>query len=292
MRFANLNGRAVLLAADATAENLTGYDVEAGSGRKFGPDPGDVFDQWELFTDWAGTFEPTQPPTVYQREQLGPPSPTPGQIIAIGLNYREHVAESGLSAPTGLPPVFTKFRSSLSGPISTVALPRGGHTDWEVELVVVIGRTSREVPEAAAWSHVAGLTVGQDLSERITQLQGTAPQFGLGKSFAGFTPTGPWLVTVDELESAGHVRDDLALGCAVDGVELQRARTSELIYSVPRLISELSTILTLQPGDLIFTGTPAGVGLGRQPQRFLRAGEQLTSWVAGIGELEQTFVDA
>jgi 2-keto-4-pentenoate hydratase/2-oxohepta-3-ene-1,7-dioic acid hydratase in catechol pathway len=135
---------------------------------------------------------------------------------------------------------------------------------------------------------VAGLTVGQDLSERVSQLAGPAPQFGLGKSFAGFGPVGPWLVTPDEFENP----DDLELGCSIDGEQVQKGRTSELIFSVPQLIEGLSRTVALLPGDVIFTGTPAGVGLGRNPQRFIQPGETLVSWVEGIGELRQSFISA
>lgn len=184
--------------------------------------------------------------------------------------------------------MFPKFVSSLSGPRTEVVLPPGGNTDWEVELVAVIGRVTSHVAVEDAWDHVAGLTVGQDLSERQTQLAGPAPQFGLGKSFPGFAPTGPWLVTTDELADP----DDLALRGELDGEVVQQGRTSSLIVSVPRLIAELSRIITLYPGDLLFTGTPEGVGLGREPQRYVQPGQTLVSTIEGIGELRQTFVAA
>ncbi len=184
------------------------------------------------------------------------------------------------------PSVFTKFPSCITGPHSDVVLPPGGHTDWEVELVVVIGTAARHVSAAAAWSHVAGLTVGQDISERISQLAGSPAQFSLGKSFPGFGPTGPWLVTVDEFANP----DDLELGCSVNGDQMQKARTSYLIISVPQLIAKLSAVVTLLPGDIIFTGTPAGVGMGRDPQRWLAPGDEVVSYVEGIGELRQRFV--
>lgn len=167
-----------------------------------------------------------------------------------------------------------------------MTIPADGNVDWEVELVVIIGREAHRIDEADAWSHVAGLTVGQDISERISQLRGPAPQFGLGKSFPGFTPQGPWLVTPDEFDNP----DDLELGCMIDGEEVQKGRTCELIFPVPSLIAALSQTVTLYPGDVIFTGTPAGVGVGQSPQRFLQPGESLDSWIEGIGELRQRFV--
>jgi len=206
-------------------------------------------------------------------------------VFAIGLNYREHAAESGFAVPDTLPPVFTKFPTAITGPISTVAMPAGGHTDWEVELVAVIGTRAYRAP--ASWEHVAGLTVGQDLSERITQMTGPAPQFGLGKSFPGFAPMGPCLVTPDEFADP----DDLELGCSINGEQMQKGRTRDLIFSVPSLVAKLSAVLPLLPGDVIFTGTPAGVGVGRTPQRFLAPGDKLVSYVEGIGELHQTLVE-
>ncbi|MFD5090078.1 fumarylacetoacetate hydrolase family protein [Amycolatopsis thailandensis] len=282
MKLANVDGRAVLLTADDT-----GIDVETASGGKFGPGLASVYENWDGFRAWA-RLPPAEPGVVFTRAQLGSPSPAPRQIVAIGLNYDAHAAESGFEAPEGLPPTFTKFVSALTGPDAEVVLPAGGDVDWEVELVAVIGRTATRVAESDAWDHVAGVTIGQDLSERVTQLAGPAPQFSLGKSFPNFAPVGPWLVTPDELAN----RDDLALGCAVDGETVQDGRTRELIYPVARLISALSRTITLYPGDLVFTGTPAGVGMGRTPKRFLRAGERLVSWIEGIGEMRQTFVAA
>src|SRR6185437_12780917 len=142
----------------------------------------------------------------------------------------------------------TKFPSSITGPHGEIELPPDGHTDWEVELVAVIGTTAYQVAEADAWSHIAGLTAGQDVSERITQMASAPPQFSMGKSFPRFGPTGPWLVTVDEFARP----DDLELGCAINGEEVQKARTSLLIISVPQLIVKLSAVLPLLPGDLIF----------------------------------------
>jgi 2-keto-4-pentenoate hydratase/2-oxohepta-3-ene-1,7-dioic acid hydratase in catechol pathway len=280
MRLANVDGRAVLLTADGT-----GIDVEEASEGKFGPDPRSVYENWDGFRAWADQA-PTGPEIAFTRSRLGPPSPAPRQIVAIGLNYHAHAAESGFASPDRLPPTFTKFRSALTGPDAEVVVPAGGDVDWEVELVVVIGRTATGVSEDEAWSHVAGVTIGQDLSERVSQLAGPAPQFSLGKSFPNFAPTGPWLVTPDALPD----RDDLGLGCAVDGETVQDGRTRDLIFPVARLVAELSRTITLYPGDIIFTGTPAGVGLGRTPQRFLRPGEELVSWVEGIGEMRQRFV--
>lgn len=283
MRIANHNSRAVLLTSDEA-----GIDIHTASEGRFGPDLTPLYNNWEAFTAWANGFTSPSNDVVISRPLLGSPSPAPRQIFAIGLNYSAHAAESGFDAPDQLPPVFTKFVSALTGPDTQVVLPGGGNTDWEVELVAIIGKEAANVPAADAWNHVAGLAIGQDLSERVSQLRGPAPQFGLGKSFPGFAPVGPWLVTPDEFANP----DDLELGCSLDGEELQKGRTSELIFSIPALIQGLSETVTLLPGDIIFTGTPSGVGVGRTPQRFIQPGETLVSRIEGIGEITQTFVSA
>jgi len=217
--------------------------------------------------------------------ELSAPVPDPRQVFAIALNYAPHAAEAGYTAPD-VPLVFTKFPSCITGPTATVALPAEGHTDWEVEIVAVVGRGGRNIPESEAWSALAGVTLGQDLSERLTQLAGRPAQFSLGKSFPGFGPTGPWLVTPDELADP----DDIAFSSSLDGVPLQSGRTSDMIFSVPRLVAHLSSVCELLPGDLIFTGTPEGVGSRMDPPRFLQPGETLVSRAEGIGSITQRFV--
>ncbi len=182
--------------------------------------------------------------------------------------------------------MFTKFPSCIIGPRGEITLPAGGHTDWEVELVAVIGRLAFRVPDEDAMSYVAGYAVGQDVSERILQAAAVPPQFSLGKSLPGFGPIGPWLVTLDEFDDP----NDLELGCAIDGEQMQLGRTSDLIFSVPALVAKLSATMPLLPGDVIFTGTPSGVGLGRTPQRWLADGEELVTHIEGIGELRHRFI--
>jgi 2-keto-4-pentenoate hydratase/2-oxohepta-3-ene-1,7-dioic acid hydratase in catechol pathway len=203
-------------------------------------------------------------------------------VFAIGMNYRDHAAEAGLPIPDR-PAAFTKFPTCLAGPHADVTLPSPA-VDWEVELVVVIGTRAYRVTEGNAWRHVAGLTVGQDLSERVVQWS-AGGQFSLGKSFPGFGPMGPALVTPDEL----HDPDDLEIGCRVNGDTVQKSRTSDMVFGVARLIAELSAVLPLLPGDVIFTGTPAGIGATRSPARFLQPGDVLTSWIEGLGELRNRF---
>lgn len=283
MRIANHDNRATLLTQDDA-----GLDIHTASQGLFGPELSSVYEQWENFTVWARNLKTSDSDVQIDRSRLGSPSPTPRQVFAIGLNYSEHAKESGFEAPTQLPPVFTKFVSSITGPDTEVVLPEGGKTDWEVELVVIIGKEAKNVQAADAWEHVAGLSIGQDLSERVSQLVGPAPQFGLGKSFPGFAPIGPWLVATDQFSNP----DDLEISCSIDGKVVQKGRTSELIFSVPALIEGLSRVATLLPGDVIFTGTPAGVGHGLTPPRYLQDGETLTSRIEGIGQIKQTFISA
>lgn len=278
MRIANLAGRLALV-VDGLA-----VDVEQASGGLFTADPQAVYERWEEFRVWAAQT-PLPDGNVFDLARLDAPAPAPRQLVAAGLNYRDHAAEAGFALPDSMPPVFTKFVSSISGPVTEVVLPPDGHTDWEIELVVVIGTRAHHVTADAAWNHVAGLTAGQDISERITQLEGPSPQFSLGKSFPGFAPTGPWLVTPDEFADPG----DLELRCTVNGEEVQKSRTSDMIFPVPDLIARLSSVMPLLPGDVIFTGTPAGVGLAQNPQRWLAPDDELVSTIEGIGELRQRF---
>ncbi|WP_300009077.1 fumarylacetoacetate hydrolase family protein [Pseudonocardia sp.] len=283
MRIANLAGRLVLVAADGSA-----VDVYGASGGKFEPEPQDVFEVWDEFAGWAAGMEPDAIEPAHRAPLdvtlLGSPAPEPRQVFAIGLNYVDHAGESGLSVPEQ-PPVFTKFVTSITGPTGDITLP-AGDVDWEVELVVVIGARAHRVPAARAWEHMAGLAVGQDLSERRLQLTGPAPQFSLGKSHPGFGPIGPVLVTPDELAD----RDDLELGCLINGQQVQKGRTRDMVFPIAELVQRLSAVTPLLPGDVIFTGTPAGVGLGRTPQRFLADGDELVSYVDGIGEMRHRLV--
>jgi 2-keto-4-pentenoate hydratase/2-oxohepta-3-ene-1,7-dioic acid hydratase in catechol pathway len=213
---------------------------------------------------------------------LGPCVPRPSKVFAIGLNYRDHAAESNLELPPA-PLAFTKFPSCLVGPTADIVLS-GDAVDWEVELVVVMGDGGRHIPADQAWNRVAGITLGQDISDRVVQMLGKPPQFSLGKSFDTFGPLGPAVVSVDAFPDP----DDIGLWCEVDGERMQDSRSQHLIFTVPELIAYLSGICTLEPGDLIFTGTPSGVGAGRG--RFLRDGDVVTSGAEVIGTLDNRCV--
>jgi 2-keto-4-pentenoate hydratase/2-oxohepta-3-ene-1,7-dioic acid hydratase in catechol pathway len=276
MRVANVGGRLAL------ASEAGWVDVARASGDRFSSDPQAVYDRWDEFVAWAADGIPADAPLA--TGPLAAPVPAPRQLIAIGLNYREHAVESKLAIPEH-PVVFAKFQSSIAGPDAVVELPSDG-VDWEVELVVVIGREAYQVPAEKGWDHVAGLTIGQDLSWRAVQTRGPAPQFSIGKSYPGFSPVGPAVVTPDELPD----KDDLAIGCALDGEVLQDGRTGDLIFPVAELVSRLSQSMVLYPGDLIFTGTPSGVGMGRDPQRYLVPGT-LVSSIEGLGDLTVTLVN-
>jgi 2,4-diketo-3-deoxy-L-fuconate hydrolase len=208
-----------------------------------------------------------------------------GKFVCIGLNYSDHAAESGMAVPVE-PVVFMKATSAICGPYDDVMIPRGSEkTDWEVELGVVIGREARYVTEQEALSYVAGYCVVNDVSERAFQMEGTG-QWVKGKSADTFGPIGPWLVTADD------VPDPQALGLwlEVDGRRYQNGSTATMVFGVAHLISYLSRFMSLQPGDIISTGTPPGVGLGQKPPVYLRAGNVMRLGVEGLGEQRQTVV--
>lgn len=273
MRLANANGRLCLQEGSALV------DVATASHGRFDADPQAIYTRWGEFRDWAAT-RPSGGAPVAPPARAGAPAPRPRQSIGIGVNYADHAGEAGFELPT-IPVVFPKFGSCITAPPTPLVLPSNS-IDWEAELVVVVGRTARHVAESDAWDHVAGLTIGQDISDRALQFAGSAPQqFGLGKSLPGFGPIGPWLVTPDELENP----DDLEISCLLNGEVVQQSRTKHLIFDVRRLVAYLSSYLTLGPGDVIFTGTPAGVGFSRDPARYLRPGDELVTRIEGLGEL-------
>jgi len=279
MRIANIAGRLNLIVDDNRA-----VDVESASAGTFAADVQAVFPRWADFCDWArSTSLPAG--SVFADDTLGAPVPQPPQVFAIGLNYREHATESGLALPEK-PYVFTKFASAITGPFGDIALPDGS-VDWEVELVAVIGRLARNVAAGSAWDYVAGLTIGQDLSERDLQFAGPTPQqFNMGKSYPGFAPIGPVLVTPDEFPNP----DSIDISCSLSGQLMQKSRTDDMIFSIPAIIEYLSGILTLLPGDLIFTGTPSGIGWSRTPQRLIRPGDVLVTRAELIGEMRHHFI--
>lgn len=226
-------------------------------------------------------------PLVDGPPRLGPCVGQVGKFVCIGLNYSDHAAETGAQVPAE-PVIFNKWTSAICGPDDDVQIPRGSHkTDWEVELGVVIGRGGRYIAEADAMEHVAGYCVINDVSEREFQLEGTGT-WDKGKGCDTFGPLGPWLVTADEIPDP-HA---LGLWLEVDGHRYQDGNTRTMVFQVPFLISYLSRFMSLQPGDVISTGTPPGVGLGQKPPVYLRPGQVMRLGIDGLGEQRQKVVQA
>ena len=221
-------------------------------------------------------------PAIPDGTRLGSPVARPSKIICIGLNYSDHAAESKMEVPKE-PVVFFKSTTAMTGPNDGLQIPQGSKkSDWEVELAVVIGKTSRSVPEAQAMEHVAGYMLHNDYSEREWQLE-HGGQWVKGKSADTFAPFGPWLATQDEIPNPHHLR----LWLSVNGEKKQDSNTSNLIFNIPFIVSYLSRFMTLLPGDVISTGTPAGVGLGFTPPQFLRVGDIVELGIDHLGIQKQ-----
>jgi 2-keto-4-pentenoate hydratase/2-oxohepta-3-ene-1,7-dioic acid hydratase in catechol pathway len=215
---------------------------------------------------------------------LNAPVPRPGKALAIGLNYRDHAEESGQQIPK-YPVVFAKVSTCITGPGAPIERPLASvAVDWEAELCFVIGRRGRHIPAADAMRHVAGFMCGNDVSVRDWQFHN--PTWVMGKGFDTHGPTGPWLVTSDEVDPR-----NLDIKCLVNGALMQSSNTSQLIFDIPAIIEYLSTAFTLEPGDVVFTGTPAGVGISRKPPVFLKAGDVVRVEIDGLGALENHVVD-
>ncbi|MQP77595.1 ureidoglycolate lyase [Stenotrophomonas sp. MYb238] len=232
-------------------------------------------------------LDPATLPAVPGTPRIGPCVGRVGKFVCIGLNYSDHAAETGAQVPAE-PVVFNKWTSAICGPDDDVRIPRGSRkTDWEVELGVVIGRGGRYIDEADAMDHVAGYCVVNDVSEREFQLEGTGT-WDKGKGCDTFGPLGPWLVTADEIADP----QALDLWLEVDGHRYQDGNTRTMVFGIPFLVSYLSRFMSLQPGDVISTGTPPGVGLGQKPPVYLRAGQIMRLGIAGLGEQRQQVVQA
>jgi len=221
-------------------------------------------------------------PAVPAGARLGSPVADVGKIICVGLNYHDHAEESGMKVPDE-PVLFTKAVSAINGPNDTVVLPKNASKgDWEVEMVAVIGRQASYVEPDEALDYVAGYCLGNDVSERAFQLEGSG-QWLKGKSCDTFAPIGPWLVTTDEITDP-HALD---IWLDVNGVRYQDSNTGLMIFSVAEIISFITRFMSLQPGDLVFTGTPPGVGMGQNPQVWLQPGTELRCGITGLGEQQQ-----
>jgi len=281
MRVAAIGNRLCIVREDGAV------DVERASGGAFSAEPQLAFERWDELRSWWAANEATAAASAavdFGPADLGPPVPAPRQIFAIGLNYRDHAAEAGLDLPEGHPVVFAKFPASVTGPHASVELPSNA-VDFEAELVVVISAGGHRISRDDAWSHIAGLTLGQDLSERLVQWRGPSPQFSLGKSYPGFSPIGPVVVTPEEFPDL----DDIAIGCSLNGQAMQDGTSGDMVFTIPELVEQLSAVVDLLPGDLIFTGTPAGIGWTRDPRVVLRPGDRLVTTSDVIGEMTTTF---
>ncbi|MCB0687395.1 MAG: fumarylacetoacetate hydrolase family protein [Saprospiraceae bacterium] len=224
-------------------------------------------------------------PVVGEDQRLGPPIAQSGKLLCIGLNYAAHAKESGMEIPKS-PVLFGKATSAICGPFDDVIIPKGSEkTDWEVELAVVIGKRANYVNESEALDYIAGYMVHNDVSERAFQLE-HGGQWIKGKSADTFAPLGPWLVTKDEVQDPNN----LHLWLKLNGEMLQDSTTSDFVFNIQHLVSYLSQYMSLMPGDIISTGTPAGVGLGLNPQRYLKPGDVMELGVEGLGISKQTAV--
>lgn len=239
-----------------------------------------------ILPDLAGRYladlprvDPESLPLVEGTPRIGPPVGRVGKLICIGLNYTDHAEEVGVSPPTE-PVVFLKATSAITGPYDPVSLPRGARKgDWEIELGVVIGRRAKYVTEAEALHHVAGYTIVNDVSERAYQME-RAGQWTKGKSCDSFAPIGPWLVTPDEVGDL----EALDLSLDLNGTRMQTGSTARMIFPVAYIVAYLSELMTLEPGDVIATGTPPGVGMGQRPPRYLTEGDEMVLRITGLGE--------
>lgn len=250
----------------------------------FGEDYTETFfatDGVNRLSDWLKNHV-TDCPVVGDDERLAPPLVRPGKMICIGLNYKDHAAESNMDLPKE-PIIFFKATSAIVGPNDDLIIPKGSEkTDWEVELAIVIGKKASYVSEDAAMDYVAGYMLHNDYSERAFQLERSG-QWVKGKSCDTFAPIGPYLVTPDEIEDV----HSLDLWLKVNGEFKQQGTTADLIFNVPHIVSYLSQFMSLLPGDIISTGTPAGVGLGFKPPQFLKAGDVVELGIEGLGSSRQ-----
>jgi 2-keto-4-pentenoate hydratase/2-oxohepta-3-ene-1,7-dioic acid hydratase in catechol pathway len=283
MRIANLAGRATIV----TDQGL--IDVATQSNGAFSTSVDKCIRHLDNLQTWfhaadPDVTDPTTPEKLYGDPRLGPVVTTPQQIFAVALNYRHHAEEMKLALPKQ-PTIFTKWASSLCGPNDVLPIP-SETTDFEAELVVVLGATVREISLDDALSAVAGYCVGQDFSDRTLQMQGAPAQYSLGKSYRNFSPIGPWLTTAEDIPNP----NDLSIQCSVSDVEYQSSMTSDMVFSVAEIVSYLSNVVELRPGDLIFTGSPHGSGQGQSPPRFLKPGDRVVTEIGRLGRIENEAV--
>ena len=246
----------------------------------------DAIERWDQVRDDFSSLDAEDKAADPTQSNWLAPLDNPEKIICIGKNYADHAKEMG-GAPPEIPVVFSKFASSIIGPSANIQLPAiSDQVDYEAELVVVIGKRGRDISESNAMSHVFGYTCGNDISSRDWQKGRPGGQWLVGKTFDTFCPIGPWIVTADEIGDP----HSLGIQMRLNGQVMQDSNTSQMIFSIPVLISHISKFVTLKPGDLIFTGTPDGVGAGRTPPVFLKPGDQVEVEIDGVGILQNSVV--
>lgn len=281
LRLASIDSRAHLVVGD-TPTHCAVIDVAEASSGALPSDPMACFARWGELRAFASTTSVTA--TNVALERLDCPVPRPRQMFAVGLNYKRHAEEMGSPIPKQ-PLIFAKFQSSLNAPFSTIQIV-GDTVDYESEVVVVIGAGGRDISPSSAWDHVAGLCAGQDVSDRALQYSGTPPQFSMGKSRTGFSPIGPWVADMAGVED----RNALRIGCSVNGERRQDTVITDMIFPIDQIVSYLSSICELYPGDVIYTGSPAGVGHGFKPPVYLKAGDVVETTLEGVGTMRHRFI--
>ena len=275
-KLGNIDGRSALV------RNNDYYDLETISDGEVSSIGIEAIQSEDLLSDLYSKLDSFEATGNIDDVTLGAPITSSINCFAVGLNYRNHAEESGMEIPA-FPMIFTKHTSCIVGPFDNVEM-RSDIVDYEAEMVVVIGKGGKDISKDDAWSHVAGITVGQDISDRSVQFHATPPQFNLGKSFDTFGPIGPILVSHDEVDD----KESLKLTCSVNDELRQDDNTNDLIFDVPYLISYISEFITLNTGDLIFTGTPAGVGATQG--KLLKDGDMLSTSIEGIGTISNKMV--
>ena len=275
-KLGNINGKAALVKKDAF------YILSEISNGEISDNPSEAVSNLDAIAKLYSVIDQFAPSGILDDAVMGAPITGSRNCFAVGLNYRNHAEESGMEIPP-FPMIFTKHTSCNNGPFDNIEM-RSDIVDYEAELVAVIGKQGKNITNDEAWNHVAGLTVGQDISDRSVQFHATPPQFNLGKSFDTFGPIGPILVSPDEFQD----KNSLDLKCSVNGELRQKDNTNDLIFDIPYIISYISEFITLEPGDLIFTGTPAGVGATQG--KLLKDGDILSTTIEGIGTMENKCV--
>jgi 2-keto-4-pentenoate hydratase/2-oxohepta-3-ene-1,7-dioic acid hydratase in catechol pathway len=287
MRLANYANRASIVVDDGDRQDRV-IDVDEASSKRLGSDPMLLSDlgRHPALAELAAAMVPSEWPML-DPSLLGAPVPRPSKGFGVALNYRQHAIESGLDLPSE-PHLFGKMENCVCGPYDDIVVPAGrDRVDYEAELVIVFGRTCTHVTASDAWSQLAGVTCGQDISDRGEQFRLPVKQFTVAKTYDTFGPIGPYLVTVDELPDP----DALELEGRLNGQVVQHTNTNDLIFDVPALVEWLSRFITFQPGDLVWTGTPSGVGEAQTPPRFLHAGDVVETEIGGVGIMRNRVIE-